>query len=623
MDSCEEGQQRNCGRHIFREADLAYLLVDGEKMFPLAELLASLFSNTARTTLFTRMEKINTRRHFCSAEEIKLLKTVNGIHGSSAICTLIPEADVQKYCAVYIDRTVDIKLFSTSIRRTKAVNNVSKTKDNKQDKGGTENSNSTANTNEGKSIHSSNVESDKDSKSFKAGKKGSIGRQKLNTKAKAEVPWVVKTTHKSNHSKLLDECSESEVNEHDTNSLSLAEHVLNGTQTLRSRCGVKERKKRKAKDSLEDSFTKANYRQNKKTKRANEEESESIRCSPWRQCTTQRANVIGNRSGVSDGCSSTEHPCGSSLSQCLTNANSEILFSDASSNDSGFASTTISTESLIRNKSSTNSNHNEKRQTETSILAAASTKHCKSKKLKTRLEPKEDKPVNQSLSPPALVLKRQNNVWQVETKSEDDDTLIKTSTNPSKAKKRLKWSSSNSEKFKNQDVNTEKTIHRKKRNKHSFSDKEEASAIQVAGQGRNSKQNQKTVRKKLNQHGKDNLKVNVIDPNGTKNNTLAKSNQGSNTIKRGKKPKRQDTNNLYTKKVTVAKTLKANKDFKFTSLFSSFPFLTVKDGDLCPSFSEVLPAHSENPTTSHPIWKWQRGRPIYVPENKNRKTYVK
>ncbi|EDO49052.1 predicted protein, partial [Nematostella vectensis] len=80
---------------MFREADLAFLMIKQEKMFPLAELLASLFHNTARTTLFTRMEKIGTRRHFCNAQEIRLLKTVNGIHGSSAICTLIPEADVQ------------------------------------------------------------------------------------------------------------------------------------------------------------------------------------------------------------------------------------------------------------------------------------------------------------------------------------------------------------------------------------------------------------------------------------------------------------------------------------------------------------------------------------------------
>ena len=143
MDEYQEGEQRNCGRYIFREADLAYLLIDGEKMFPLAELLASLFSNTARTTLFTRMEKIKTRRHFCSAEEIKLLKTVNGIHGSSAICTLIPQADVQKYCDVYIDRTLDVRLFSTTIRRSKSTKDSPKIKVSKQDKDGTKSSNKT------------------------------------------------------------------------------------------------------------------------------------------------------------------------------------------------------------------------------------------------------------------------------------------------------------------------------------------------------------------------------------------------------------------------------------------------------------------------------------------------
>ena len=92
-----------CGRLVFRGVELAYLNIDGEYMLPLAELLALVLPTTPRTTLFTRMEKMKVRRHFCQPEEIKLLKTVNGIHGSSANCTLISKTEVDKYCSMYID----------------------------------------------------------------------------------------------------------------------------------------------------------------------------------------------------------------------------------------------------------------------------------------------------------------------------------------------------------------------------------------------------------------------------------------------------------------------------------------------------------------------------------------
>ena len=93
----------NCGRLVFRGVELAYLNIDGEYMLPLAELLALVLPTTPRTTLFTRMEKMKVRRHFCQPEEIKLLKTVNGIHGSSANCTLISKTELDKYCSMYID----------------------------------------------------------------------------------------------------------------------------------------------------------------------------------------------------------------------------------------------------------------------------------------------------------------------------------------------------------------------------------------------------------------------------------------------------------------------------------------------------------------------------------------
>ena len=92
-----------CGRLVFRGVELAYLNIDGEYMLPLAELLALVLPTTPRTTVFTRMEKMKVRRHFCKPDEIKLLKTVNGINGLSANCTLISKTEVDKYCSMYID----------------------------------------------------------------------------------------------------------------------------------------------------------------------------------------------------------------------------------------------------------------------------------------------------------------------------------------------------------------------------------------------------------------------------------------------------------------------------------------------------------------------------------------
>ncbi|PFX26761.1 uncharacterized protein LOC111328549 [Stylophora pistillata] len=100
----EKKHSPKCGRLVFRGVELAYLNIDGEFLLPLAELLALILPSTPRTTLFTRMEKMKVRRHFCDPEEIKLLKTVNGIHGSSANCTLLSKTEVEKYCSIYIDK---------------------------------------------------------------------------------------------------------------------------------------------------------------------------------------------------------------------------------------------------------------------------------------------------------------------------------------------------------------------------------------------------------------------------------------------------------------------------------------------------------------------------------------
>lgn len=608
---CEEShrqQRRSCGRYIFREADLAYLLIDDEKMFPLAELLASLFNNTARTTLFTRMEKINTRRHFCNAQEIRLLKTVNGIHGSSAICTLIPEADVQKYCEVFIDRTVDLKLFSTRQRKTTR-NDSSKTEDSKQVKGG-----NGLMTEETKSTITNNIESDYAAKSSKR-KKASASQQKLNSKSKTKLSWEGKNTHKSNQSQLLDDCRNSLKVNQDART-ALANHVLQETQTSHV---VKPRKKRKFKE--QECLSKDNQRRHKKAKI-----SKTLKSNPRRHGNSD--DDMGDNSCLADGSSNSRvgnlQKCSSSsLSQCLANASSEILFSDASSNDSGFASTTTSESVITSNPSACLEAKRGKKAHDNFAAFPSSSKHNKGKKLKKSNE--ECKPHSQSLSPPALVIKRQNNTWQVETKStekETDSRCIKTF--PNKVKKRLKWTSCSSE-FRHHDKKektSNSTVKKKKKRNITISDKDATNTIQVDS-GRRNVTIGKRKRTKKNQRNNNDIQVNINDST-IKNSSLSKNSTSS--AKRGKNSKdqsKQVTNSTRanTKKITVprAKTLKANQNFKFMNLFSAFPMLSFKDGDLSPTYSEILPEKTNKPGQSHPIWKWQSGRPIYIPENK--KTY--
>lgn len=587
MDICEEGQREICGRYNYRQADLSYLLIDGERMFPLAELLASLFSNTARTTLFTRMEKIKTRRHFCSAEEIKLLKTVNGIHGSSAICTLIPEADVQKYCDVYIDRTVDIKLFSTSIRRSKVKNNISKIKEKTLSKGTVEKSNSKATNNDSKQEISSNAVSDKAAKTSKS-RKDFTAAQKF--KKGTKLPKVLKNSRENNHLKSL---NNRRKGCHDPKSLaSLAKLALNSTQLSSNRSGVtgKAKKKRKVKDLQDNDSSQTNGRQRKKAKHENDTRDEE-------GCLERQFNDSVSVNNTSQRLSLAKHQCGSSLSQCLTNANSEILFSDASSNDSGFASTTIS-ESLQRKpnclglKNDGNYSRARTKAKNNNSLASSKTQGKSKRVRKGPKKAKRPKHVNKTLSPPALVLKRQNNVWQVETRNEQGEpSSCKSTVNiVSKAKKTLKWMSINN--CPNQQkLQQNTTISSKKRKNNTLNKNGKANS-----QFRESFQNSvpKEPKRKIS-------KVKV---------EIGNSSTSSDNYRKDEKSPQKG------KKRFVAKTLKASKDFSFMNLFSSFPFLTVKDGDLSPSFSNVLPERSSTPPSTHPIWKWQRGRAVFAQDRK-------
>lgn len=645
-------EQASCGRASFREADLAYLVIDEERMFPLAELLASLFSNTARTTLFTRMEKINTRRHFCSAEEIKLLKTVNGIHGSSAICTLIPEADVKKYCGVYVDRTIDLKQFAKGKKTRKL---TAKDKGSRKSKVSESSKSTSAFNNDEENQTARNASDDNDNIINLSKKKirNSSSKRRVNGEAKVKDSRKEENKLPANESQvLLGEVLE----EKDSHLLSLSEHVTNGTQTvsLLSEPVVKPRKKRKAKDS------KDHVEQNKRPR--DTDEVLSTLHPPSKPSTTETSD--GNDGVVDSQCSSTTslgNSHSSCLNQCLTNANSEILFSDSSSNDSGFGSTaTLGSTCRTSCSSATMDKPNEKlrvamakkiKLTLPSPTKLNKNKATKRKNLQKGLDCKNmSKLVDPTLSPPALVIKRQNNTWQVETKTEIESKTKIPRKIPKTVKKKLKWSSAETESealhLENGTSNGRTILKNKRRKKEQFSDKVNGAFSEESTRNAVKK---KRMRRKRPGDGTL-IRGSTLDPNTASNDSMTNfylENKYKGLAKKSGRKEDKNSDKMRISrtldKVKVAhssniamatsagssptsrskpisnasKTFKVNKNFKFMSSFSGFPFLSIRDGDLSPTYSMPVPDNIKKPS-SHPLWKWHLGAPVIRHDSKTK-----
>ncbi|XP_031551259.1 uncharacterized protein LOC116288591 [Actinia tenebrosa] len=648
-------EQESCGRVSFREADLAYLVIDKERMFPLAELLASLFNNTARTTLFTRMEKIDTRRHFCNAEEIKLLKTVNGIHGSSAICTLIPEADVKKYCGVYVDRTIDLKQFAKGKKTRKL---TAKDKGSRKSKVSESSKSTSAVNNDEENQMARNTSDDKDNiiNPLKKKIRNTSSKRRVNGEAKVKDSRKEQNKLSNNESQAL---LGKVLDGKDSQLLSLSEHVTNGTQTvsLLSEPVVKPRNKRKAKDC------KNHIEQNKRPR-----DTDEVLNTLYPSSKPSTENSDGNEGEVDSRCSSTvslENSHSSCLNQCLTNANSEILFSDSSSNDSGFGSTATlgSTCRETSSSSAARGKPNEKlglaMPKKIKLTLPSPTKLDKNKatkriKLQKGLDCKNmSKQVDPSLSPPALVIKRQNNTWQVETKTEIESKakiprkILKT------AKKKLKWSSAETLKcralhLENGTSNGQTMSKNERRKKQQFSDK---------ANGALSEERNAVKKKRMGQKRPRNgalLQGSTLDPFTASNDPMTNfylkgKNKGLARKSGRKKDKHSEKMRISQTldKVKVAhssniamttsagssltssskrisnasKTFKVNKNFKFMSSFSGFPFLSMRDGDLSPTYSMSVPDNIKKPS-SLPLWKWHLGAPVVRHDPKGKSNFT-
>lgn len=648
-------EQESCGRVSFREADLAYLVIDEERMFPLAELLASLFRNTARTTLFTRMEKISTRRHFCNAEEIKLLKTVNGIHGSSAICTLIPEADVKKYCGVYVDRTIDLKQFAKGKKTRKL---TAKDKGSRKSKV-SESSKSTNAVNDGGENRRARIASDDNDNNINPLKKKS---RNSNNKRRVNGEAKVKDSRKGenklpNHESMV--LLGKELEGKNSHLLGLSEHVTNGTQTvsLLSEPVVKPRKKRKAKDC------KDHIEQNKRPRDTDEVHSSLHPPSNRSSTDTSDGNdrSMDSRS-TSSTTSSLENSHSSCLNQCLTNANSEILLSDSSSNDSGFGSTATFGSTCRASCSSLTSidKPNEKlrlavpkkiKLTLPSPTKLNNDKSTKRKKLQKGLDCENmSKLVDPTLSPPALVIKRQNNTWQVETKTETESKVKIPRKITKTAKKKLKWSSAETESkalhLESGTSDRQYILKNKRCKKEQFSDKVNGAFSEDSTRNAVRK---KRIRRKRPRNGAligDLTSQTINASNDSMTNFHLESKHKRLTKKTGRKEGKNSEKMCISQtldKVKVAhssniamttsagssltsrskpisnasKTFKANKNFKFMSSFTGFPFLSIRDGDLSPTYSMSVPDNIKK-HSSQTVWKWHLGAPVIRHDSKRK-----
>ena len=386
-------------------------------MLSLAQLLSSFFPVTPRTTLFTRMEKIHARRHCCNAKEIKLLKTVGGCHGSSANCTVIPKSDVENYCKTYMDPTKsltkDIKEQRFELNKEDSEFSLSKSS---------------------KSPHKNNKEqlqplsrspTEELNSIFKVNKKRArknimfdlaVSKAVINNKRELEISPETGNS--------LCELAAIDMNVSSIDAENNGGHVTNSTQTPSMLNKLfKTKKFPKAKRKVHDRINPKHdaVKQRKKQRLSSGGDKVKLR-SPSIQCKCETGN---NEVSMTNEGFEFSHLVISDMEKyekfSLNSGELKSPFSDVSSNDSGFSSTI--SKKFYPTKSEVESKSNE---------VATKLYPSNLKKLsplnKTKRSPKKEREKeiwkaegSISLSPPALVIRRCDNTWQVETKINKDN----------------------------------------------------------------------------------------------------------------------------------------------------------------------------------------------------------
>lgn len=421
-ETVEEKQLPQCGRLVFRGVELAYLNIDGEYMLPLAELLALVLPTTPRTTLFTRMEKMKVRRHFCEPEEIKLLKTVNGIHGSSANCTLLSKTEVEKYCSMYIDKTSEFnQAISRDTNAEQAASEVASMESVHNDKEKTVSTQLNSSTIPNKlAVLGKHKNSPPLKPKLKLTKVATAKKLKSRSSPDCEVNKTL--TDNTSRAAIDGDLTPGNVNRYGEGCLldspSSSHHVTNFTQT-NSLVNLGANKKRvKKRDHSSEPNKKMRKVARGKKRSSNDLDIKEAFESPLK--IPKRSELNGHEESDDVKELSQFHS-----SRCNSNKQDfDTLISDSSSNDSGFGSTALSNASTPTKTDFSACSAGELsgllRKDEDTIKEHANSSPC-TLKLKTPKKSKTKEIRNHgkslTLSPPALLLKRFEDSWLVEQKS--------------------------------------------------------------------------------------------------------------------------------------------------------------------------------------------------------------
>ena len=661
----EDKELPTCGRLVFRGVELAYLNVDGEFMLPLAELLASVLPTTPRTTLFTRMEKMKVRRHFCQPEEIKLLKTVNGIHGSSANCTLLSKTEVDKYCSIYIDNLNESNKGKSTehITNDSKIANEERKADNCKAKVDME------------SVHPNNNEILNKLTVLHKHKKTSPLKAKLKLR-KVASPMKLKSALSSDslfNQTLTDSASRQtqcvNVNEFGEGILPgssqsfCPSQASNFAQTQRPKLvnnkrliGVKERDK-----TLNSEGPKANKKG--KSSRARKRLSNDVEIRQEFETPLKipkRSEIHGHKkenNKVRETNSDFHSVCSLQASQ-KQDVDFSLGVSDASSHDSGFASTALSNASSpTKTEFSAGDLSGLLRKDEEAIREHEhSPLRPPNLKTPTKVKSEGNNGKSLTLSPPALVLKRYEDSWQVEQKSPVKEAVICLHKSKVKSKEKaremgltrslfeetcgkaqnklqvkkrrkcrkplhLKQETSITKDLiveEKPDVSRRKLKKKKRKQKGKFVGAEKNSDFSTAKETKTERLSQEKESSKTqlneNQQSKEELlkKEAVLDRLvgdalakffGPKTSTLDSTPSTSNNTPTKpilKKPKIPGPKKPL---------LKTNSNFKLLNLFPATSQLALQDGGLSPVFTMSCPK-GVRPQSSHPLWKWRLGQPI-------------
>ena len=611
-----------CGRLVFRGVELAYLIINGKQMLPLAEMLALVFSTTPRTTLFTRMEKINAGRHFCQPSEIKLLKTVNGIHGSSANCTLIPKEDVERYCAIYLDREIEIPCRLTKERKTPRKNECRvmkalKAKDNAEF---------------GKLAEVAKYESK------------SIGIAKLKVdKASNDEQREINTTLTTGPTptEAIDGLSAQSSADKDVErvfshyssspSSHYQEHSTNSTQTISMLSWPTKKRVNKAMG------VNKNEKLEGKEKRPRTVDEESCK---FNSPLKRRKKCEGQEEILGKSNSSGKSPNSKKRTNFPPNLTLDSRFSDSLSNDSGFASLTAE---------DCTSPTKVGFQAELNGCAPCRTKR-KKEKMKS---PTSELSEKLNLSPPPLVIKKHQNTWQVETKLEG----VKKKLYKAKGKKLKKIPEGkvvNGLLATNLSANVQLLKKKRKRRKllkvveessiHSSTFANKDSQIAGADEGAVKKKRKRRRRKNVQTNPNETV-TNGFTPNsdlqcfatpvkkknfgkkdlgkpktGGKVNHIAclqsKPPMPANAVTPQSTPLKHASPSGVKLTPVRAPILKATPNFSLSNLFPSTSGLILHEGDLCPEYTMACHDPGVKPPPSHPLWKWRLGAPVFSKTHK-------